>query len=77
MAEKGVYYVDIGFFTHLSYFQLFLFKIEFKIKTNELNDYMFDISLLFYIVNTLTHLPNKSNFMMWSDNMSSIMAIEN
>ena len=53
MAEKGVYYVDIGFFTHLSNFQLFLFKIEFKIKTNQLNDYMFDISLLFYIVNTL------------------------
>lgn len=30
--QKGVHYVDIGVFTHLSYFHLFLFKIEFKIK---------------------------------------------
>jgi len=44
-----------------------------------LNDYRLDIWLpvLFYVVNALTHLPNKSNFMMWSDDMSSIMAIEN
>lgn len=57
----------------ISYFQLFLFKIDFKIKSVE---HTFDISLLFHIVNAGTHFPNKSNVMMWSDDMSSIMAIE-